>query len=295
MDVDAKKKNYMSPKMPLDYQQIRAHFEYSKVAMKKHIAISFVILGICSPIFGQILLCLDTPQDNATALRETWDRDELKPLRAEYEEIISTRIWPLKYGDVTNIFGSKLDKKPDHYALPVFVPVMQGMSGLIPEDDKRHTDFYAVGDVGYFQVYYNWDGETIGIAAFYLRTDDKFIPLQSTNDFARRLDWDKARFNSLKRWLDRHLPKLTDLGVVEVSSNEPNRIALGNGKTCIITTQILTRPEMTNDWFSMELTLDSTNVTERMQSRNYKSVSQPGQSIGFTMDGRFFRLTPNLN
>jgi hypothetical protein len=44
----------------------------------------------------------------------------------------------------------------------------------------------------------------------------------------------------------------------------------------------------------MELTLDSTNAAERMQSRNYKSVSQPGQSIGFTMDGRFFRLTPKL-
>jgi hypothetical protein len=168
------------------------------------------------------------------------------------------------------------------------------MSGISPKDDKRHTDFYAVGDVGYFQVYYNWNGESIGIAAFYLRTNDKFVPLQSTNDFAPRLDWDKAGFASLKQWLDQHLPKLTDLGVVEVSSNAPSQVTLGNGKTCIITTRILTRPEMTNDWFSMELTLDSTNAAERDYSRNYKSVSQPGESIGFAMDGSFFSLTPKL-
>jgi hypothetical protein len=92
--------------------------------MKKVIIICFAILGICSPIFGIIFLHLDTPQDNPAAHREMWDHAELKPLRAEYQDIISTRISPLKYGDVTNIFGPKLDTKPDHYALPLFVPVM---------------------------------------------------------------------------------------------------------------------------------------------------------------------------
>jgi hypothetical protein len=294
MATDAKKKILGGKNAAGQPANTATFWLQSKSAMKKFIANGLAILGICSPIFGVIILGLDTPQDNPVALRETWDRAELNPLRAEYENIISTRIWPLKYGDVTNIFGPKLDAKPNHYALPIFVPVMQGMSGLAPKNDKRHMDFYALGDVGYFQVYYNWDGDTIGIAAFYLRTDDKFVPLQSTNDFARRLDWDKAGFASLKRWFDQRLPKLTDLGVVEVSSNAPSRVALDNSKTCIITTQILTRPEMTNDWFSMELTLDSTNAAEREQSRNYISVSQPGKSISFTMDGRFFRLTPKL-
>jgi len=286
--------------------------------MKKIIVTGLAIIGICSPINSQLILGLDTPNDDPSyALRERADSGELIALRAEYNDILQTRIWPLKYSDVTNIFGPKLAQKPVNYALPMFVPVMQGMSGLAPKDSKRHMDYYAIGGAGYLQVYYNWDGETIGIAAFYLRTDDKFVPLHSTNDISRRLDWDgtgyvllrtetehsdfvrrmkwdKAGFASLKKWLDQHLPKLTDLGVVKVSSDAPSRVTLGKGKTCLITTRILTQPEMTSDWFSMDLSLESTNDTERGQSWIHTSVSRPGESIGFKMAGHFYRLTPKL-
>jgi hypothetical protein len=35
----------------------------------------------------------------------------------------------------------------------------------------------------------------------------KVIPLKSTNDFAKRVEWEKPKFEALKKWLDEHLPK----------------------------------------------------------------------------------------
>ena len=155
-------------------------------------------------------------------------------------------------------------------------------------------DYYAVGNIGYLQFYYDLDGKGRGVAVFYLHTDDNFVPLRSTNDFARRLEWEKAKLQLFEKWLDEHLPKMTYLGVVEVSSDAPSRVALGNGKFCIIRTVIPIQPDKTNDLVMLSLTLDSTNITESVQSRNIGYFSQLGKSISFAMDGRFFRLTPKL-
>ena len=261
--------------------------------MKKTIALAVFLLAFCGTTLAEIFWIFDYPKDNPVARGyvQIWYRVELKSEQAAYWSLIETRIFPLKYGDITNSVGQKLDKLPDDKVVPFFISGV-GISGLHPvENDKSHIDVYAIGDIGYLQVFYYWDGDSINTAVIYLRADDKFVPLQSTGDFAKRLDWDKAKFQLAKQWLVQHLPKLTDLGVVTVSSDTPVRVALGNGKTCIITT---TQPEKNNDLFSMVLTLDTTNTTENDQSRIYETVSQPGQSISFKMAGNFYRLTPKL-
>jgi len=42
------------------------------------------------------------------------------------------------------------------------------------------------------------------IAVFYARLDDKFVPLKSKSDFSNRLEWDRNKFEELKKWLDAH-------------------------------------------------------------------------------------------
>jgi hypothetical protein len=76
--------------------------------------------------------------------------------------------------------------------------------GIGGPQDKSHTDRHAVGDIGYVEFYSKLDGEKVQNAVIYFRADDKFVPLTSTNDFAKRLEWDKAKFDALNEWLDAH-------------------------------------------------------------------------------------------
>ena len=64
------------------------------------------------------------------------------------------------------------------------------------------------------------------------------------DDFSKRMDWEKTKFEGLKDWLDEHLPKITDLGVVEVSASSPSRIDLGAGAACIIRTRDIHQPNV---------------------------------------------------
>src|SRR5258706_3628410 len=68
------------------------------------------------------------------------DRQELKPLAAEYEQAITTLLQILKSEDqVTNVFGTKLethrsltpDALTNGVALPLFAPTAVILSGLL--------------------------------------------------------------------------------------------------------------------------------------------------------------------
>ena len=192
--------------------------------MKRTIAIAIVLYGMCSASFAVVFFMLDAPQDDRMARRGVHDRPELKPLDAAYSELVQTRFWPLKLDNITKVFGPKIEtvanrygtglKHPANLVLPVLVPDGMGLSGLggDPARDKYHTDLHVIGDIGYVAFYYQADGESLQTAVVYFRADDKFVPLKSTNDFSKRLEWDKARFTALKKWLDEHLPKKTTDG-----------------------------------------------------------------------------------
>ena len=238
---------------------------------------------------------LDAPQDDGQARQGVWNSPELKTIKAAYSDIIQTRLWPLKLDDVAKIFGPKLQNKPDDMVLPLAAGNGLGLSGFGPggTNDHRHVDFHAVGEIGYVECFYQFDGTNIETAVFYLRPDDKFVPLKSVNDFSKRMKWEKVKFEGLKEWLDEHLPKITDLGVVEVSASSPSRIDLGAGTACIIRTRDIHQPNVPL-WFSMDLSKETTNSDERSMSMQRRSISQTNEAIGFSIDGKYYRLTPKL-
>jgi len=133
---------------------------------------------------------------------------ELQSLTDDYNKVLQVQVGPLHMKDIDAFFGPKLEGKPDDRVKPLFVPMEIMESGLTPiNENHRHVDFHAIGDIGYLEVHYGWDGESVATAVIYLRANDKFVPLKSTNDIPHREAWDKARFEVLKSWLDVHLPK----------------------------------------------------------------------------------------
>jgi hypothetical protein len=89
------------------------------------------------------------------------------------------------------------------------------------------------------------------------------------------------------------MPKLTDLGVVEVSPSNPTRIDLGAGTACIITTRDIHAANVPY-WLSFVFAKETADPAEKANSMQYKSVDRPDESVGFSLDGKFYRLTPKL-
>lgn len=282
--------------------------------MKKTITIAVLLLAFCGITFSQMLDDLRTPKDSshwdgATKSSMAWDTNhpEWMPTQTEYQNLLRTRIHSLEYNDITNAFGPKLEKQPNDCVLPSFVPTFFFLSGLIVSNDQRHVDFYALGDVGSIQVFYGFDGKSIEYAAIYFRADEKFVPLSSDDYNAQRLEWEKAKLSLVEKWLDDHLPKMTDLGIFEVSTNIPSHptypkisknisaptpVDLGDGKVCLIQYDFI--PNRTNYFLNLFLLLDTTNVVERRNSMVDEPQLNPGQPIVFKMAGKFYRLTPTL-
>jgi hypothetical protein len=263
--------------------------------MKRTIAITLLFAVFCNASFAVIFMMLDAPQDDSQARRDVWDRSELQPLNAAYQDIVATRFFPLKLDDVAKIFGPTLDKTPGDMVLPLFAGNGLGLSGLGKggPSDKSHTDFHAVGDIGYVECFYQVNGTNIETTVFYFRTDNKFVPLTSVDIFPKRLAWDKAKFAAMKQWFDEHMPKITDLGVVKLLASGPTRVDLGAGTACIVRTRDIRRPNVPF-WFSMDLSKDTTNSDERFNSMEWRSVDRTNEAIGFSIDGKYYRLIPKF-
>jgi hypothetical protein len=178
--------------------------------------------------------------------------------------------------------------------------MVSGLHSTDPAQNKNHTDLYAVGDIGYIELYSQNDGEGVQNAIVYFRSDDnfdplsRFVPLQSTNDFADRLEWEKGKFGALKEWMDKHMPTLIDLGEVEVSGSGPSRVDLGTGTTCVLTASGINRHNVTNLSYTLAFTKETLDLKERAKSWQIKSINRTGESVGFSIDGKFYRLTPKL-
>lgn len=269
--------------------------------MKRTIAIALLLCAFCGISFAQRLVMLGGTQDDFAARQAVQEQVELKSITDDYQQIIRTRFWPLKVEDITNIFGPKIEEhriRPGnqldtHVVLPLFAPEMISLSGLLVTNDRSHRVLYAVGDIGYVEFFYHWDGESLGGAVFYARPDDKFIPLKTTNDFPKRMEWEKEKFEVFKSWVDKYMPTITNLGVVEVSESSPSRIDLSAGAACILTTRDIHNPNVPL-WFTIDLAKETTNTEERLKSVQHRSIDQTNESIGFSIDGKFYRLTPKL-
>jgi hypothetical protein len=226
--------------------------------MKRSIAIALFLCALCSRSFGVILFFVDAPQDVREMRALAGERPELKPLHDEYFDIIKTRLWPLRFSEMEKIFGPKLNTatnwwgstegerseasgpKVGHYpadlVLPVFASkggtncggtltmMVSGLHSTDPAQNRSHTDLYAVGDIGYAEIYSHLDGEKVQTGVIYFRADDKFVPLKSTNDFTARLAWDTAKFEALKSWFASHLDAVEDMKKLSPKGlNEPKK------------------------------------------------------------------------
>jgi hypothetical protein len=282
--------------------------------VKRTRAIAILLCGLCGRSFAVIHGLIDAPQDDGKARNGVWNRPGSKPLQAAYSEVIQKCLWPIKLDEAANIFGLKLDtatnwwgyaagkrsgptleKHPADLVLPIFAPgglLLGGLHTGNPDRDKSHTDLYAVGDIGYVEFYSHLDGKKVQSAVIYFRADKKFVPLTSTNDFSKRLEWDKAKFDALKKWLDHHIA--TDLGEVEVSEARPSHIDLVGVAGCILRIQVLHAPNATNRSYRIGITKETPDPKGIELSCQSKSIERPGESFEFSMDGKFYRLTPKL-
>jgi hypothetical protein len=180
----------------------------------------FTILLFCvlpTVSFAQRGILINVLYDDPNIRRDVYSQIELKPLVTEYNQIIKRRIAPLKGEEITKAFGPKLEQRslnqrfgdPPNCAAPLFAPYVILFSGLLEGEDKAHRDLYAIGNIGYIEFFYERDAR-FKTAVLYARLDDEFVPLQSANDFPKRLEWDKAKFDALKRWFDEHLVPIDD-------------------------------------------------------------------------------------
>jgi len=278
---------------------------------KRTLAIAILLCALCSASFGQGLILIRAAQDDATARAAVCSRPELKPLHDAYVEDLNARLKPLNADDIAMIFGPKLQpaadwtgygviKKPADLVLPLFAPgnstngmmsfFVSGRGATPPDVNKRHTDLHAIGDIGYLECYYASDGVHKDATVIYFRADDKFVPLASTNDFSKRLEWEKSKFDALNKWFDKNV-SLTELGVVEFSPATLKRIDLGGGTACFI---IANAVEGGSYW-GFTISKDTLNLDEKkksMQSVSFKN--RPLGPMSFSIDGKFYRLKPVL-
>lgn len=266
----------------------------------KLLAISVVLLSLLgSKCFGVVLSFVEAPRDDLRVLgpcdTNVCRHPELQALGQKYNELLTIRFLSLKQSDVAAIFGPKLEKKPDDFVRPLFGPGMIVESGLHSTDEanKRHIDFHAIGDLGYLEVHYAYNGESMDTCIIYLRADAGFIPLKSTNDIAGREAWDEAKFEKLKGWLNDHMPKVIDLGEVKVTTLQPTRVDLGRGAICVITTRDI-HCDTVPFWLTFDLAKETADPDERQKSMQYKSVSRIKEAVGFTMGGKFYQFVPKL-
>jgi len=96
-----------------------------------------------------------------------------------------------------------------------------------------------------------------------------------------------VKLAEITKWLYERLPKFKDLGVVEISASAPTRLALGNGKDCIITTSISIGGASTNYYYHASVMTDTIRTIR-------KPLTKTNELIGFSADGDYYTATLRL-
>lgn len=165
------------------------------------------LAAVAATASAQIFLMPDSLPDDQKARVSLFRTNPhvLKDVRDRYQAFVK-RLRPLKEQDVKRIFGEKVTTDKKAFAVPIFAPTWIGLSGVRYTDaskNKDHIDFHLTGDLGGIEVYYFIDGQSVGNCVIYHKVDTDFVALTSAKDYAKRLSWDKARFEKIRDWIEK--------------------------------------------------------------------------------------------
>jgi hypothetical protein len=154
-----------------------------------------------------ILELLDAPHDSKKVRELIQERPEVVALRKDYFGFQDKYFWPLLDGEMQTICGRKLKKLPVDYVLPSFQSTEFVTTGVfdVSQPQKRHVDYYSVGDLAFVEFVFHQDGERVHAAVVFLRPDAQFVPLRSERDLVRRIAWEKTKWHRTKSWILQHL------------------------------------------------------------------------------------------
>jgi hypothetical protein len=168
-----------------------------------------VLLPQAAP--APIVQLLGAPHDSKKVRESVKEAPEIGALRKDYFDFQKEYLWPLLNSEMPTIFGIKLERLPDDYVLPSFQSDKFWTTGIVSgsQPEKRHTDYYCVGDLGFVEFVFHQDGERVHAAVVFFRPDADFVPLCSEADLAGRLAWEKDKWDKTKAWILQHLPRKT--------------------------------------------------------------------------------------
>ncbi len=166
-----------------------------------------VLLAQAAP--APIIELLDAPRDSEKVRESIQERPEVVALRKDYFAFQDKYFWPLLSNEMQAIFARKLKELPADYVLPSFQSTQFVTTGVfdVSQPQKRHVDYYRVGDIAFVEFVFHQDGERVHAAVVFFRPDAKFVPLHSEADLARRIAWEKKKWDRTKSWILQRLPK----------------------------------------------------------------------------------------
>jgi hypothetical protein len=176
-----------------------------------------VLLAQTAP--APIIEILDAPGDSEKVRKSIEENPQVVALRKDYFAFQDKYFWPLLNSEMGTIFGRRLKSTkgititesdlPAVYVLPSFQSSEFITTGVVDvsQPQRRHVDYYRVGDLGFVEFVFHQDGERVHAAVIYFRPDAQFVPLRSENDLARRIAWEKKKWERIKSWIIQHLPK----------------------------------------------------------------------------------------
>lgn len=156
-----------------------------------------------------IIELFDAPHDSEKVRESIEERPAVVALRKDYFAFQDKYFWPLLNSEMPAIFGKKLKDLPADYVLPSFQSTEFITTGVVDvsQPQKRHVDYYGVGDLAFVEFVFHQDGERVHAAVVVFRPDAKFVPLHSKKDLPRRIAWEKKKWERTKSWIIQHLPK----------------------------------------------------------------------------------------
>jgi hypothetical protein len=176
--------------------------------LKRFLSIALALVGFASLSCASIVL-MEHDDVGDSAMKRDIRREMYKSENATGSAFRqqSTKLQDFKKGfvglqenEIIALFGPKVEKKPNTFALPIYDSGWLVFPGLFDssEPDKAHADFYEIDDFAGARVFYDRSGVRVRGILFYFRVDGTFPKLKGWNDLKARLEWENSRFATLE-------------------------------------------------------------------------------------------------